>query len=170
VIVVLLVTAFAHGQIDRVVGQYFTTPDYLCGFGQTASSVSPNRRLRRLHGWGKRMMEDLMFSRLLTVALLTAGTALAFSTAQAQTSGSSGTSSGTGSSTMTPSTGSGSSTMGSGSGSTSSTMGSGSTSTQQAQQPMSSGTFNATNYKTKTECLNAASAQHADRTLCDALK
>ena len=112
-----------------------------------------------------------MFSRLLTVALLTAGTALAFSTAQAQTSGSSGTGStgSTGSSTMTPSTGSGStgSTMGSGSGST--TMGSGSgTSAQQAQQP--SGTFNATNYKTKTECLNAASAQHADRTLCDALK
>ena len=49
-----------------------------------------------------------MFLRLPTVALLTAGTALAFSTAQAQTSGS-------GRSTMTPSTGS---TMGSGSGST----------------------------------------------------
>ena len=105
-----------------------------------------------------------MFSRLLTVALLTAGTALAFSTAQAQTSGS-------GSSTTAPSPTSpspGSSTMGSGSGS--STMGSGSPSTQQAQQPMSSGTFNATNYKTKTECLNAATAQHADRTLCEALK
>ncbi|MBS0525077.1 MAG: hypothetical protein JSS04_15735 [Proteobacteria bacterium] len=113
-----------------------------------------------------------MFSRLLTVALLTAGTALAFSTAQAQTSG---TSSGTGSSTMppktttSPSTSSGSSSMGS---SGSSSMGStGShTSTQQAQQPMSSGSFNAANYKTKTECLNAASAQHADRTLCDILK
>jgi len=51
-----------------------------------------------------------MFLRLPTVALLTAGTALAFSTAQAQTSGSC-----SGSSTMTPSTGS---TMGSGSGST----------------------------------------------------
>jgi hypothetical protein len=49
-------------------------------------------------------------------------------------------------------------------------MGSGSSSTQQAQQPMSSGTFNAKNYKTKTECLNAASAQHADRMLCDRLK
>jgi len=113
-----------------------------------------------------------MFSRLLTVALLTAGTALAFSTAQAQTSGSSGSSSGTGSSKITPSTpstGSSGSTMGSGSGS--STMGSGSsTSTQQAQQPMGSGTFNATNYKTKTECLNAATAQKADRKLCDALK
>lgn len=115
-----------------------------------------------------------MFSRLLTVALLTAGTALAFSTAQAQTSGTSGTGStggSTGGSTMTPSTGSGSSgsTMGSGSGSKS--MGSsGSSSTQQAQQPMGSGTFNAKNYKTKTECLNAASAQHADRMMCDSLK
>ena len=124
-----------------------------------------------------------MFSRLLTVALLTAGTALAFSTAQAQTSG-------TGSSTMpkttTPSTGSSSSTMGSGSSSTTGsgssgvTMGSGSgskllgsgsgSSTQQAQQPMSSGSFSAKNFKTKTECLNAASAQHADRALCDSLK
>jgi hypothetical protein len=111
-----------------------------------------------------------MFSRLLTVALLTAGTALAFSTAQAQTGG---TSSGTGNSTMPPKTttspSTGSSTMGSGSGS-SSTMGSGSSSTQQAQQPMSSGTFNAKNYKTRTECLNAASAQHADRTMCNGLK
>lgn len=108
-----------------------------------------------------------MFSRLLTVALLTAGTALAFSTAQAQTSGSGST---TAPSATSPSTGSstGSSTMGSGSGSKA--MGSGSTSTQQAQQPMSSGPFNATNYKTKTECLNAATAQHADRTLCNALK
>lgn len=115
-----------------------------------------------------------MFSRLLTIALLTAGTALAFSTAQAQTSG-------TGSSTMpktTTSPSTGSSTMGSGSGtsstmgsgSTGSTMGSGSSSTQQAQQPMSSGTFNAKNYRTKTECLNAASAQHADRTMCNSLK
>jgi hypothetical protein len=49
-------------------------------------------------------------------------------------------------------------------------MGSGSTSTQQAQQPMSSGTFSAKNYKTKTECLNAATAQHADRTMCNSLK
>jgi hypothetical protein len=108
------------------------------------------------------MMEEAMFSRLLTVALLTAGTALAISTAQAQTTSGSGTGSSTGSSTMSPSTGAGTSgsTMGSGSGSTS---------TQQAQQPMS-GAFNATNYKTKTECLNAATAQKADRTLCDALK
>ena len=110
-----------------------------------------------------------MFSRLLTVALLTAGTALAFSTAQAQTSGS-GT--GTGSSTASPSTtspspstGSSGSTMGS----SGSSMGSSSSSTQQAQQP-GSGTFNVSNYKTKTECLNAATAQHADRTLCNALK
>ncbi len=117
-----------------------------------------------------------MFSRLLTVALLTAGTALAFSTAQAQTSSSGSSTGSTGSGTVSPSTGSSGSTMGSGSGSTmgsgsgSTTMGSGSsTSTQQAQQPMG-GTFNATNYKTKTECLNAASAQHADRTLCNALK
>jgi hypothetical protein len=104
-----------------------------------------------------------MFSRLLTVALLTAGTALAFSTAQAQTSGSSSGST-TAPSTTSPSTGS--------SGSSGSTMGSSgsSTSTQQAQQPMGSGTFNATNYKTKTECLNAATAQKADRKLCDALK
>jgi hypothetical protein len=59
--------------------------------------------------------------------------------------------------------------MGSGSGSKA--MGSGSgTSTQQAQQPMTSGTFNAKSYKTKTECLNAASAQHANRMLCDSLK
>jgi hypothetical protein len=103
-----------------------------------------------------------MFSRLLTVALLTAGTALAFSTAQAQTSGSSGTGSSSGSSTMTPSTPS--------TGSGGSTMGSGSSSTQQAQQPMSGGAFSAKNYKTKTECLNAATAAHADRTLCDSLK
>jgi hypothetical protein len=105
------------------------------------------------------MMEDRMFSRLLTVALLTAGAALAFSTAQAQTSGSGTGSSSSGSSTMTPSTGS-----------SGSIKGSGSTSTQQAQQLMGSGTFNATNYKTKTECLNAAMAQKADRTLCNALK
>jgi hypothetical protein len=147
--------------------------------------MSPNPPPEPSSEWGKRLMEESsMFSRLLTVALLTAGTALAFSTAQAQTSG---TSSGTGSSTMpktttSPSTSSGtsSSTMGSGSGSA--TMGSGSgsktmgssgstsSSTQQAQQPMSSGTFNVKNYKTKTECLNAASAQHADRTLCNSLK
>src|SRR5262249_9115069 len=127
-----------------------------------------------LDGGGAHHGGDPMFSRLLTVALLTAGTALAFSTAQAQTSG---TSSGTGSSTMpktttSPSTSSGSSssTMGSGSGSTTMGSGSGSTSTQQAQQPMSSGTFSAKNYKTKTECLNAASAQHANRALCDSLK
>jgi hypothetical protein len=43
-------------------------------------------------------------------------------------------------------------------------------STQQAQQPMNGGSFNASNYKTKTECLNAATAQHADRTACDNLK
>jgi hypothetical protein len=49
-------------------------------------------------------------------------------------------------------------------------MGSGSSSTQQAQQPMGSGTFSAKNYKTKTECLNAATAQHADRTMCNSLK
>jgi hypothetical protein len=49
-------------------------------------------------------------------------------------------------------------------------MGSGGTSTQQAQQPMSPGTFSAKNYKTKTECLNAATAAQADRTLCDSLK
>ena len=35
---------------------------------------------------------------------------------------------------------------------------------------MSSGTFNASKYKTKTECLNAATAQHADRTMCNSLK
>ena len=117
-----------------------------------------------------------MFSRLLTVALLTAGAALAFSTAQAQTSGSGSSTGSSGTSTMTPSTGSGSgtSTMGSGSGNKTMDKAMGnsgsSTSTQQAQQPMSGGTFNATNYKTKTECLNAATAQHADRTLCNALK
>ena len=111
-----------------------------------------------------------MFSRLLTVALFTAGTALAFSTAQAQTSGSTGSSTASPSTTSpsttspSPSTGSSGSTMGSGS-----SMGSSSSSTQQAQQP-GSGTFNVSNYKTKTECLNAATAQHADRTLCNSLK
>ena len=102
-----------------------------------------------------------MFSRLLTVALLTAGTALAFSAAQAQTSGSSTASPSTTSpsaATPSPSTGSSGSSMGSGS------------STQQAQQPMSSGAFNVSNYKTKAECLTAATAQHADRTLCNSLK
>jgi hypothetical protein len=103
-----------------------------------------------------------MFSRLLTVALLTAGTALAFSTAQAQTSGSTGSSS-------TSSMGSGSSSMGS-KGSTMGSSGSSTSTTQQAQQPMSTGTFNVSNYKTKTECLNAATAQKADRTLCNSLK
>jgi len=108
-----------------------------------------------------------MFSRLLTVALLTAGTALAFSTAQAQTSGSSGsTTASPSTSSPSPSSGSSSSTMGSGS----SSMGKSGSSTQQAQQPMTTGTFNATNYKTKTECLNAATVQHADRKLCDSLK
>lgn len=94
-----------------------------------------------------------MFSRLLTAALLTAGTALAVSTAQAQTSGSSGTGSSSGGTTMSPST---SPSTG--------------TSSQQAQQPMGSGAFDASNYKTKAECLTAATAQHADRTLCNALK
>jgi hypothetical protein len=117
-----------------------------------------------------------MFTRLLTVALLTAGTALAISTAQAQTSGSTTGSGSAGSTTMSPSTG-GSSGSTSGSGSSGVTMGSGSASklvtgsgsTQQAQQPMS-GSFNASNYKTKTDCLNAASAQNADRTMCNSLK
>jgi hypothetical protein len=60
--------------------------------------------------------------------------------------------------------------MGSGSGSKLLGSGSGSTSTQQAQQPMSSGSFSAKNYKTKTECLNAATAQHADLAMCASLK
>jgi hypothetical protein len=106
-----------------------------------------------------------MFSRLLTVALLTAGTAFALATAQAQTSGS-----GTGSSTMSPSTTSPSTTSPS---TISPSTGSPSTgtpsSTQQAQQPMTGGSFKASDYKTKTECLNAAAAQKADRLLCNSL-
>ena len=107
-----------------------------------------------------------MYARVLTVALLTAGTALAFATAHAQTS-SSGSSY---PSTTTPST-SGSSTMGAGSSSSSGASGSGSaTSPQTAQQPMGSATFDISKFKTKTECLNAATAQNADRKLCDAVK
>jgi hypothetical protein len=51
----------------------------------------------------------------------------------------------------------------SGSSGTTGTTGSG----QMAQQP--SGAFNPTNYKTQTECLNAATAQHADKDLCKAI-
>jgi hypothetical protein len=35
---------------------------------------------------------------------------------------------------------------------------------------MGSGTFDASKYKTKTDCLNAASAAHASTSLCDNLK
>jgi hypothetical protein len=49
-------------------------------------------------------------------------------------------------------------------------MGKSDSSTQQAQQPMASGSFSASKYKTKTECLNAAAAQKADVSLCNSLK
>jgi hypothetical protein len=39
---------------------------------------------------------------------------------------------------------------------------------QQAQQPM--GSFDPTKYKTKTECLNAATAAHASTSACNSLK
>jgi len=65
----------------------------------------------------------------------------------------------------------GSGTTGSGAtggGSMSGTTGSGPTSsTQTAQQP---GSFDVTHYKTKTECLNAATTAKADIKLCDGVK
>jgi hypothetical protein len=42
-------------------------------------------------------------------------------------------------------------------------------STQQAQQPMN-GSFDASKFKTKTDCLNAATAQKADVSMCNSLK
>ena len=98
-----------------------------------------------------------MFSRVLTVALLTAGTALAFATANAQT----GSTTAPSSSTTSPST---TMTPGTGSGSMSGTTGS--TSTQTAQQP---GGFKASNYKTKAECLTAATAAGAPSSACNSL-
>jgi hypothetical protein len=88
-----------------------------------------------------------MFSRVLTVALLSAGTALAFATANAQTG-----------STTAPSA----TTPGAGSGSMSGTT----TSPQTAQQP---GSFKASNYKTKAECLTAATAAGAPSSACNSL-
>jgi hypothetical protein len=93
-----------------------------------------------------------MLTRIITIAL--AASSLAFATAHAQTGSSTGTgtTSGTGTSsgsTMSPST----------SGST----GSG----QIAQQP--SGSFKASNYNTKSECLTAAKAAGAPSTACNSL-
>lgn len=92
-----------------------------------------------------------MITRVLTAAILTAGT-LAFASAYAQTTGS-------GSSTTTPGTTTSPSTP-------SPTMGTGSS--QTAQQPM--GSFDVTKYKTKTECMNAATTAKADMKLCDTIK
>lgn len=104
-----------------------------------------------------------MMTRILAVALAVGS--FAFATAHAQTSSSpSSGSMGSGSSTTTPST-----PPTAGTGSTGSTMGSGS-STQQAQQPMGAGSFDPTKYKTKTECLNAATAAHASASACSSLK
>ena|SRR5262245_53250089 len=99
-----------------------------------------------------------MLLRIVAIAL--AGGSLALASANAQT----GT---TSPSTGTPST----TTPGTGSTTTppSSTTGSGTSgSMNQAQQPM--GSFDASKYKTKTECLNAATAAHASASACNNLK
>jgi hypothetical protein len=41
---------------------------------------------------------------------------------------------------------------------------------QQAQQPMGTGGFDPTKYKSKTDCLNAAATAHASTSLCNSLK
>ena len=108
-----------------------------------------------------------MLTRILAVALA-AGT-LAFATANAQTA-TPGT--GSGSTTTTkPSTSPSTGSMGTGSGSSSTTGNSGmSTGANQAQQPMGAAGFDPTKYKSKTDCLNAASAAKASTSLCNNLK
>jgi len=49
-------------------------------------------------------------------------------------------------------------------------MGTGSGVNQQAQQPMGAGNFDPSKYKSKTDCLNAATAAHALTSLCNNLK
>jgi hypothetical protein len=104
-----------------------------------------------------------MLTRILAVALAVGS--IAFATAHAQTGG-------TGSTTTSPSTTSpGTAPMTSpspGSSGSSGSMGTGSGSSQQAQQPM--GTFDASKYKSKTDCLSAAAAAHASSSLCNSLK
>jgi hypothetical protein len=93
-----------------------------------------------------------MLTRIITIAL--AASSLAFATAQAQTGSTTGTGTTSGSGTS-----SGSSTM---SPSTSGSSGSG----QLAQQP---GSFKASDYKTKTECMAAAQKANASTTACSSL-
>ena len=106
-----------------------------------------------------------MYGRTLFVI---AASTLAFATAHAQT--------GTGSSTGTQGTTPGTTTTSPGSPSSGSTMGTGGGTTgtgpgtsvpNQAQSP---GSFNASTYKTKTECLNAAQAARASNDACKDLK
>jgi hypothetical protein len=105
-----------------------------------------------------------MMTRMLAVALAVGSLTLATAHAQTSSSPSSGSMGSGSSTTTTPST-----PPTAGTGSTSSTMGGGS-STQQAQQPMGAGSFDPTKYKTKTECLNAATAAHASASACSSLK
>ena len=110
-----------------------------------------------------------MLTRIITVAL--AASSLTFAAAQAQ-SGSSTGSGTTSGSTMSPGTSVGApgaikngtgGTMGIGSSTTNSAIGAG----QIAQQP--AGAFNASNYKTKTECMSAAKSANASSSDCDTL-
>ncbi|MBV8191584.1 MAG: hypothetical protein JOY64_04930 [Alphaproteobacteria bacterium] len=111
-----------------------------------------------------------MLTRILAVALAVGS--LAFATAHAQTgSGGSTTTSPstTTPSTTTPSTGPSTGTTTPSTGSTGS-MGSSGMTGQQAQQPMGAGSFDPTKYKSKTDCLNAASSARASSSLCNNLK
>ena len=104
-----------------------------------------------------------MLTRILAVALAVGSLACASAYAQTSTPGT------TSPSTTTPGTTSPSTTSpGTTSPSTGATSGSSGSMGQQAQQPM--GTFDASKYKTKTECLNAATAAHASASLCNNLK
>jgi hypothetical protein len=108
-----------------------------------------------------------MLTRILVLALAAGSLACA---AYAQTTPGTGTTGSGGSPTTSPSTAP--MTPSTGSSGSSGTMGStGMTGTgQQAQQPMGTGSFDPTKYKSKTDCLNGATAAHASTSLCNNLK
>jgi hypothetical protein len=134
-----------------------------------------------------------MLSRILTIAFA-AGT-LAFATAHAQTgssggtgTGATGSTSGTGMGTSTPgsstntmgtgNTGNSTGSMGAGNNGVAGSAGSGAAGTsgsgvgsspQTARQPADTGSLDASQYKSRTECLNAAEAAHASREACNSL-
>ena len=93
-----------------------------------------------------------MSSRILVIAMFSASLAALPMLASAQT--------GYGTTTTTPQTTTGTGSMGSGS-----SMGTG-----QSGGSMGDGSFNARNYRTGADCLNAAMAAHVALSACDSLR